>query len=350
MSMPGRYHRQELLPGVGVDGQRRLRERCALIVGCGALGCASADLLCRAGVGRLVIIDRDVVEWTNLQRQTLFDERDARDATPKAVAARRRLISVNSDVEVRALVADFAPRHADRIITEHRPDIILDGTDNFETRFLINDAAVKHGIPFVYAGVVGTSGMALPVIPGQTACLRCVFAEPPPPGSQPTCDTAGVFGPAVSIIAGCQAGEALKILFGLNDRVLRSLLSFDLWQGRRTRIEPQRDPDCRCCVHRRFDYLDAADAGAVASLCGQGAVQVSPACETTIELKQLHQRLAGVGSFRLTEFLVTGTLGEERGEGGEPVGLTVFADGRAVVRGVRSPERARAIYARYVGA
>lgn len=338
-----------MLPGVGAEGQRRLRQQCALIVGCGALGCASADLLCRAGVGRLVIIDRDVVEWTNLQRQTLFDQRDARDATPKAVAARRRLNDVNSDVQVHALVADFAPRCATRIIAEHRPDIILDGTDNFETRFLINDAAVRHGIPFVYAGVVGAGGMALLVIPGQTACLRCVFAEPPPPGSQPTCDTAGVFGPAVSIVAGYQAGEAMKILLGLHDRLLRSLLSFDLWQGRRTRLEPPRDPDCRCCVHRRFDYLDAADAGAVASLCGQGAVQITPPQEMTMELERLHERLTGVGSFRLTEFLVSGTLGEERGERGEPVGLTVFADGRAVVRGVRSPERARAIYARYVG-
>lgn len=350
MSNPGRYHRQELLPGVGVDGQRRLREQSALIVGCGALGCASADLLCRAGIGRLVIIDRDVVEWTNLQRQTLFDERDAREATPKAIAAQRRLNGVNAEVDVRAMVGDFSPRNADLIIAEHRPDVVLDGTDNFETRFLINDVAVKHGIPFVYAGVVAASGMALPVIPGQTACLRCVFAEPPPPGSQPTCDSAGVLGPAVAIVAGYQAGEAMKILLGLHDRVLRSLLSFDLWQGRRTRIQPQRDPDCRCCVHREFDYLNAADVGVVASLCGQGAVQVSPPRETTIELKRLHQRLAGVGSFRLTEFLVTGTLSEERGQGGEQVGLTVFADGRAVVRGVRSAERARAIYARYVGA
>lgn len=350
MSSPGRYHRQELLSGVGAEGQRRLRESSALIVGCGALGCASADLLCRAGVGRLMIIDRDVVEWTNLQRQTLFDERDAREAAPKAIAAQRRLSSVNSDVEVRALVADFSARNADRIVAEHGPDIILDGTDNFETRFLINDVAVKHGLPFVYAGVVAASGMALAMMPGQTACLRCVFAEPPPPGSQPTCDTAGVLGPAVSIVAGYQTGEAMKILLGLHGRVLRSLLSFDLWQGRRTRIEPLRDPDCRCCAHRQFDYLNADDAGAVASLCGQGAVQVSPARETTIELKQLHDRLAGVGSFRLTEYLLTGTLGEERGEGGEEVGLTVFADGRALVRGVRSPERARAIYARYVGA
>ncbi|KAA0212971.1 MAG: thiazole biosynthesis adenylyltransferase ThiF [Leptolyngbya sp. PLA3] len=349
MPDPSRYHRQELLSGVGPEGQRRLRQSCALIVGCGALGSASADLLCRAGIGRLVLIDRDVVEWTNLQRQTLYDERDAREGAPKAVAAQRRLRNVNSHVDVHALVGDLSPRNADRIIAEHRPDIILDGTDNFETRFLINDAAVKHGIPFVYAGVVAAGGMALPVVPGQTACLRCVFAEPPPAGSQPTCDTAGVLGPAVSIVAGYQAGEAMKILLGLHDRVLRSLLSFDLWLGRRTRIEPQRDPDCRCCVHREFDYLNASDAGTVASLCGQGAVQVSPPRETTIELGKLQEHLAGVGSFRMTEFLVTGTLGEERGEDGEAIGLTVFADGRALVRGVRTPERARAIYARYVG-
>ncbi|GAB4385168.1 MAG: molybdopterin-synthase adenylyltransferase MoeB [Phycisphaerales bacterium] len=350
MQSLSRYHRQEILPGVGPGGQERLGRSTALIVGCGALGCTSADLLCRAGVGTLIIVDRDVVEQTNLQRQTLFSEQDARESLPKAEAARRRLRAINSDVAVHALVADFSPRNAERVLQEHRPDIVLDGTDNYETRFLINDLAVKHSLPFVYAGVVGMSGMALAVLPGQTACLRCVFAEPPPPGSQPTCDTAGVFGPAVAIVAGYQSAEALKILLGAHHRVLRSLLSFDLWEGRRTRIEPKRDPMCRCCGQRTFDYLDSDAVGVVTSLCGQGAVQVAPPRQTTIELGQLHERLTGLGSFRRTEFLITGTLGEERGDDGEPVGLTVFADGRAVVRGVHSPERARAIYARYVGA
>lgn len=318
-------------------------------MGCGALGCAASDLLCRAGVGRLTVIDRDVVEWTNLQRQTLFTESDAKEGLPKAEAARRRLAKVNSEIEIHALVSDFSSRNAERIIAEHAPDVIVDGTDNFETRFLINDVSVKHAIPFVYGGVVGTSGMALSVLPGETACLRCVFAEPPPPGSQPTCDTAGVLGPAVAIVAGYQCAEAMKILLGARDRVLRSLLSFDLWQGRRTRIEPVRDPACRCCVARQFDYLEARDQDPTVSLCGQGAVQVWPPVETSIDLTGLEQRLRGVGSFRLTEFLISGTLAEERGESDEPIGLTVFADGRAVVRGVRSASRARAIYARYVG-
>lgn len=350
MSGFDRYHRQMLLPGIGREGQERLSGSHAMIVGCGALGCVSADLLVRAGVGTVTIVDRDLVELTNLQRQVLFDERDAAEHAPKAEAAKRRLGAINSSVEVRAVVADFSARTAERLMLQ-RPNVLIDGTDNYETRYLLNDVAVRDGVPLVYAGVVGTRAMAMTIVPGVSACLRCVFADVPAAGSQPTCETAGVFGPVVSIIAGYQASEALKILVGASERVMRSLLAFDLWAGTRHRLDlsEARDPACVCCGLRRFEFLDARNDGATVSLCGQGAVQISPTREAAIDLRGLGARLGGVGSFRVTEYCVIGALAEERGDDGEGIALTVFADGRAVVRGVRSAERARAIYARYVG-
>ena len=218
-----RYHRQTLLPDFGNEGQARLSSSHALVVGCGALGCAAADTLTRAGVGRLTIVDRDVVELTNLQRQVLFDESDAAEGLPKAEAARRRLAAINSCVTIHALVQDFNHRTAPRIAglagaAPTPPDVILDGTDNFETRLVINDLAVKHGIPYVYAGAVGTKGMQMTVLPpalgGGPPCLRCLVDRPPAPGVLPTCDTAGVLGPVISIVSGVQAAEALKILVG----------------------------------------------------------------------------------------------------------------------------------------
>lgn len=354
MGEVSRYQRQMLLAGVGQSGQARLLGSHALVVGCGALGCVSSEMLVRAGVGRLTIVDRDVVELTNLQRQVLFDERDAAEQSPKAEAARRHLARINSGVRVRSVVADFSPMNAERLIAgDWKPDVILDGTDNFETRYLLNDVAVKHGIAFVYAGVVAASGMSMSVLPGETACLRCVFREMPAAGSQPTCDTAGVLGPAVSIVAGYQAAEALKILLGLREKVMPSLLTFDLWEGTRSRLDLReaRDAACPCCGLGRYEFLEGAGhEGAAVSLCGRGVVQVSPPMETRVDLGALARRLGCVGRFRVAEMVVTGELDEERGEEGEAIGLTVFEDGRALVRGVRSAERARAIYARYVGA
>ena len=356
-----RYQRQMILPGFGEKGQRRLAAAHAVIVGVGALGCVTGDLLARAGVGTITLIDRDIVEKTNLQRQTLFTEADADAATPKAEAARARLAAVNSSIAIHARVADLTAASAMRLLDDAAspPTVLLDGTDNFETRYLLNDLAISRGLPLVYAGVVGTAAMAMTILPEAAdiacapgPCLRCVFPEPPPPGSAPTCDTAGVLGPVATTIAAYQATEAIKILLGRFDLVLRSLLSFDPWHGRRTRLDlaDARRAECPCCGRRSFDFLDAAPSAPAVSLCGRGAVQVSPPAPTTLDLAALADRLAPLGSFRKTDFLVIGELASERGDGGEPVGLAVFADGRAQIRGVASPERARALYARFVGA
>ncbi len=348
-----RYHRQMLLPGVGAEGQARLRASTALLVGCGALGCAIADTLSRAGIGQLVLVDRDVVELTNLQRQALFDERDVREGLPKAEAARRRLGEINAQVEVTAHVDDFTPANADSFLTE-RPSLILDGTDNFETRFLMNDLAVKHRLPLVYGGAVGATGMCMTIRPGVTPCLRCLFEGPAPPGSTPTCDTAGVLGPAISIVAAAQATDALKLLLGREDLLSNTLLEFDLWRNTRRRLEVTgaRRADCPCCVHREFDFLAGASHSTSHTLCGRGAVQVSAPARGRVDLQALGARLAQHGSVRTNDFLLACALtnepADEQLEGS--IELTVFADGRAIVKGTSSPQRARTLYAKYVGA
>ena len=346
-----RYHRQKLLPGWGAEGQARLAEARVLLVGCGALGCAIADSLARAGVGHLTIVDRDVVELTNLQRQTLFTERDAADGVPKAEAARRRLSEVNSEVEVRAVVADFSSRNAEKLGSD--ATIVLDGTDNFETRYLINDLAVKRSIPYVYGGAVATRGMAMSIVPGRTPCLRCVFEEPPPPGTAATCDTAGVLGPIIATVAAYQATEAIKLLLGQSELVAAVLMETDLWSGihRRIDISKAKRSDCPCCALRQFEFLEGGRAGQVAALCGQNAIQIAPVGQQDLDLEALNARLLPHGKFALmASLLVRGTLSSERGENGEPISLTVFADGRAIVKGTARPETARSVYARYIGA
>lgn len=364
-----RYHRQMLLPGVGPEGQARLARAHAAIVGCGALGCAAADHLARAGVGCLTLVDRDVVEWTNLQRQTLFSEADARDALPKAHAARRRLAEVNSGARLRDVVADLTPANAARLLGLHpadpevpTPQVLIDGTDNFETRYLLNDLAVRYGTPLVYGGVVAARGMESTFLPrplpspsgdiGPTACLRCMFEDPPPLGSAPTCDTAGVLGPAVAIVAAVQAADALKILLGRPDLLSPTILDIDLWSNSRRRLTLQRRPDCPCCGRGRFDFLDRAP-DADTALCGQDAVQIAaPAAVPHTLLGDLADRLRPHGAVeRLGAMLVRTRLEHERADdGARPIHLTVFADGRAIVKGTTRPARARAVYARYVGA
>lgn len=349
--MTGRYHRQMLLDDIGEAGQQRLGEAHAAVIGCGALGCAAADLLARAGVGRLTIIDRDLVEETNLQRQVLFDQHDADHQTPKAVAAAERIGEINPHVRTEPVIADFEAGVAERVLLGGPlgpPGVIIDGTDNFETRFLINDLAVKHGLAYVYAGAVSTHATTMTVLPGETPCLRCVMPTPPPPGSQPTCDTVGVLGPVIAMVSGVQAAEAMKVLLGRGDLVRRTLLEFDPWRNTRREICLARDPACPCCGAGRFEFLDAPPAGPTA-LCGQAAVQINPTPGARIDLGALVDRLCAHGSFETTRYLLRGELRGEAGESGEPVGLTVFADGRAIVRGVTDPARARTIYARYIG-
>jgi len=348
-----RYARQTTLAQIGVGGQQRLLAAHAVIVGCGTLGCVVADQLARAGVGGLTIIDRDLVEPGNLQRQVLFDEAQAEARLPKAQAAAERLTAINSSVRTEPVIADLRPSNAESLVIAGalgQADVVLDGTDNFETRFLINDLCVKHGVPYVYAGVVGTRAMRAVFAPGDDRdgrgpCLRCVFDRPPAPGTQPTCETAGVLATAAAMIGGMQASEAIKIITG-SDRVARDLVELDAWTGeyRSIDLRRSRDPGCPCCFGRTFEYLDAPDPEA-ASMCGRNAVQVMPTPGHRVDFDRLARSLAGLGEVRQTPFMVRAGLSEHPG-----VSLSVFRDGRAVIEGVEDPSRARALYARYVGA
>ncbi len=359
MAAHDRYHRQRLLPGIGDEGQRRLRESHALIVGCGALGTVASDLLARAGVGRLTIIDRDVVELTNLQRQTLFEESDARDGVPKAAAAEARLKRINSDVEVRGVVADFNACNA--IPLSEGADVIVDGLDNFETRYLLNDLAVSRGLPYLYGGAVATTGLAMAILPKgstrwpvemATPCLRCIFPEAPPAGTTPTCDTAGVLASAVMTIASFEVAQTIKALVGAWEAIDRSMLSIDLWSNEWRRFEMGGgiSPQCPCCASRNFEFLNAKAGGVVTSLCGRGAMQVTPANGTSgIDLKSMAQRLAPHGSFAASAFFLRGSFATERNDEGQAVEMTLFRDGRAVFAGIDDPTDARRLYSKYVG-
>jgi adenylyltransferase/sulfurtransferase len=332
-----------LLPDIGEEGQRRLARGRALVVGAGALGCAIADQLARAGVGHLALLDRDLVEWTNLQRQTLFDEEDARQALPKAQAAQQRLSRINSQIVIQPLIRDLTSANAEATLAESRPDVLIDGTDNFETRYLLNDLSVKHNIPFVYGGAVATHGMAATFIPGRGPCLTCLFEEAPPPGTTPTCDTVGVLGAVVMIVASCQATDALKLLVGRADLVSTTLLDFDPWNNSRRRLDiskSKRD-DCACCGKHRFEFLEG-EASDSASLCGQNAVQVAPGRSGDVDLDALASRWRGHGQVTTTRLFARCVL-----DGG--LELTVFGDGRGIVRGTKDPSAARSLYAKLVG-
>lgn len=336
-----------MLPEIGGAGQARLARSHAAVVGCGALGTVAGELLVRAGVGRVTIIDRDVVEVTNLQRQMLFTEADARDGVPKAEAAANRLRAINAGVRVDPVVADLTSANAERLLGvpgDDKPGVLVDGTDNFETRFLLNDVSVKHAVPYVYGGAVGSRGMAAVFTPGEGACLRCVFDGPPEPGSQATCETHGVLGAVTAMIGAYEAAEAIKVLVGARERVLRTMLDFDLWFGQRRRISLERDPGCVCCGRRRFEFLDASGERLAASVCGQDAVQIPGRDGASVDLAALGERLARAGHASVGAFVVRGEV-----EGGR-YGLTVFRDGRTIVRGTRDVAEARAVHARYVGA
>lgn len=357
-----RYHRQMLLPGFGLDGQRRLRGSTALVLGCGALGCVVADLLARAGVGHLVIVDRDFIDPTNLQRQVLFDERDVADALPKAEAARRRIASINSGVTVTAIVDDLNHTNIERYAAGAH--VLVDGLDNLETRYLANDLAVKSGRPYVYGAAVGTTGMALPILPRgagdtdpdtawgdsiATPCFRCLFEEAPPPGTSATCDTAGVLNAATAIVGSFQAAETLKILTGNYEQVSRRLLVVDLWSNDLQWLDlagVRERADCPCCRHRRFEYLEGRAGSQAATLCGRDAVQLRHRQQPgSIDLGAVAERLSRTAVVRVNEHLLRATLTDQ----GNEFEITLFADGRAIVKGTDRPEVARSLYARHVG-
>jgi molybdopterin/thiamine biosynthesis adenylyltransferase len=333
-----RYSRQIRFAPVGPEGQRRIRSSRVAIVGCGALGTVQAEALARAGVGRLRIIDRDFVELSNLQRQFLFDESDAAEALPKAVAAARRLAKVNSEVELDPIVADLTPSNIEDLF--ENIDLVIDGTDNFETRFLINDAAVNAGIPWIYGAAVGSYGIKMPIVPGKTACFRCVYPEPPQ-GAQPTCETEGVLAAVTVSVAALQVGDALRILAVGSDAIQSRITTMDVWEGTVRQIPaPARDPECPCCGARKFVYLEGARRAPV-SLCGRNAVQIHERSRP-MSLPDLARRLGTVAPVRFNEFALRVAL--------DPYELTVFPDGRAIIKGTTDVGVARSLYARYVGA
>ena len=333
-----RYSRQIRFAPVGEEGQRRIRAARVAIVGCGALGSVQAEALARAGVGTLRLIDRDFVEWSNLQRQFLFDEADAAEGLPKAVAAARRLAKINSEVASEPKVADLTPANAAELLEDI--DLILDGTDNFETRYLMNDAAVRGDIPWIYGAAVGSYGLKLAIVPGRTACFQCVYPDPPR-GAQPTCETAGVLGSVTATIAALQAADALKILALGPDSLKARLTTVDVWSGEIRQLDPPaRDPACRCCSRRDFVHLDGARRAPI-SLCGRNAVQIHERSRP-VDLRDLAARLGALAPVRANEFALRVTL--------EPYELTVFPDGRAIVKGTTDAGVARSLYARYIGA
>jgi adenylyltransferase/sulfurtransferase len=342
-----RYSRQILFAEIGEEGQQRLLESSAVLVGCGALGTALANLLVRAGVGRLRIVDRDFVEPSNLQRQTLFEESDARESLPKAVAAERRLRAINSGVVVEGIVADVGPKNAEELLRGF--PLILDGTDNFETRFLLNDVAIHLNVPWIYAAVVASYGVTLTMRPGQTACLACALESGAPSGSddgspaagaEDTCDTVGVLGAAAGVIASIEAAEAIKLLLGKTESAGGRLVSFDVWSGRFQSVRVARNPDCRACVRRDFRYLEG-DAQPHLTMCGRDSVQIHER-RRQLDLAALGRRLTStVAEVRENGFLLRFRV--------PPYEMTVFADGRAIIKGTRDTSVARSLYARYIG-
>ena len=337
-----RYNRQMRFAPLGEDGQRRLSAARALVCGCGALGSVSANLLARAGVGHLRIVDRDFLELSNLQRQVLYDEADVAAGLPKAIAAAEKLRRINSQIEVEPVVADVDPTNIARLC--ENVDVIVDGTDNFETRLLINDAAAKLRIPWVYAGSIGAEGQTMTILPGETACLRCLMQEAPPPGTTPTCDTAGVLGGAVSVVASIQAVEAIKILSGHREAVSRVLTVIDLWDNRvrQVKLDTLRDSgQCPTCNGQEYPWLEGQRGSHTAVLCGRNAVQLSPPSGGGVPLGALAAKLTGVGRVTRNKFLLRLDVDEFQ--------LTVFPDGRAIIGGTNDIATARTLHAKYIG-
>jgi adenylyltransferase/sulfurtransferase len=337
-----RYSRQVRFHGMGEDGQRRLLQSRVTLCGCGALGTVLANALVRAGVGHLRLVDRDFIETSNLQRQVLFDEHDVAENLPKAEAAARKLAAINSSVHVDPVVTDIDRTNILELV--HDADLILDGTDNFEIRYLINDAAVKLNKPWVYGGCIGSHGQTMTILPGETPCLRCVFEAAPAPGEAGTCETAGVLGPVVNIIASLQATEALKILAGRRDRINRELIYLDVWENiyRRIKVAPLLGKvDCPCCRRRQFEWLEGAHGSQTTSLCGRNAVQVSHRTPARLNFEEMATHLGQTGEVSYNRFLL-----KFAADGYE---FTVFPDGRAIIKGTSDVDKARVLYAKYVG-
>lgn len=338
--MMERYSRQILFPGIGNTGQQSLLHSHVLIVGCGALGSTQAELLARAGVGQITLLDRDVLEESNLQRQLLYDETQLQQRLPKAIAAQQRLQQINSEITVVGIPTDVRPVNIEYYL--RNVSLVLDGTDNFETRLLINDACIKHNIPWIYGACVGSYGVTLPILPGQTPCLRCIFDTMPLPGTTQTCDTAGVIGPIVTLIASLQCAEALKILTRQWDDIRRTLFVIDLWDNHTSSIKMgKRREDCPACQHQQWEYLQGQHHATTAILCGRNTIQILPTSSHPVDLTQIAQQLRPHGIVQQNAYVVRCQMPLHH--------ITLFADGRALIEGTQDPAEARVIYARYIG-
>lgn len=338
--MNERYSRQVLFPEIGRAGQEKLLDSRVLIVGCGALGASHAEMLSRAGVGKLRIVDRDFVEFTNLQRQTLFKESDATERLPKAAAAKKRIAEINSDIEIEEIIADVNYSNIESLI--EGCDLVLDGTDNFQVRYLVNDACVKHSKTWIYGAAVSSYGTTMTIIPGKTPCLRCIFEEIPDAGSSPTCDTSGVIMPIIATVSAVQVTEALKILVGHSRDLHGSIMQFDVWQNDWRKIKLSGpNPECKTCGKSVFEFLEAESQEFSAVLCGRNAVQIAPPKPTTLDLGALAEKLKDLSSVKQNEYLVRFDAGEFE--------VTVFRDARAIVRGTDDVSTAKSLYARFVG-
>lgn len=338
--MNDRYSRQILFNQIGKNGQEKLARSRVLLVGCGALGAAHAETLARAGAGFLRIVDRDFVEFTNLQRQTLYSESDAKERIPKAIAAKNRIKEINSEIAVEAIVADVNNSNIESFVKD--VDLILDGTDNFQIRYLINDACVKLNKTWIYGAAVSSYGTSMTIFPHETPCLRCIFEEMPDAGSAPTCDTAGVIQPIISSVSAVQTTEALKILTGNSDNLHKSLVQIDVWNNDWRKIKLGKpNSDCEACAKGNFEFLDSESGEFSVVLCGRNAVQIAPPKPSDLNLQMLAERLKIHGDIKQNEYLVRLTL--------EDYELTVFRDARAIVRGTDDISAARSIYAKYIG-
>lgn len=338
--MDERYSRQILFREIGKAGQEKLLNSRVLIVGCGALGASHAEMLSRAGIGRLRIVDRDFVEYTNLQRQTLFNEEDAEHRTPKAAAAKRRIGEINSGIDVEAIVADVNNSNIESLIDGC--DLVIDGTDNFQIRYLLNDACVKHNKTWIYGAAVSSYGTTMTVIPGETPCLRCIFEEMPDAGSSPTCDTAGVIMPIISSISAIQVAEAIKLLVGDTASLHRSLIQIDVWQNDWRKIKlAEPNEDCKCCRQNIYEFFDADTQEFSAVLCGRNAVQIAPAKPVDLDLDAFADKIKFVTAVNQNEYLVRFTVDKNE--------VTVFCDGRAIIKGTDNISTARSIYSKFIG-
>ncbi|HOP76413.1 MAG: ThiF family adenylyltransferase [Thermogutta sp.] len=336
-----RYIRQVQCAKFGEESQQRLQTSRVFICGCGALGTTLANHLVRAGVGFVRLVDRDLVNLHNLHRQVLFDEADAAQSLPKAIAAVEHLKRINSEVSLEAIVADVRPNNIDQFAFD--VDLILDATDNFETRFLLNDYSLKHKIPWIFAACLSTQGQVYPIIPGRTPCLRCLVPELPLPGSVPTCEMAGILGPVVGVVASIQAMEAMKILAKKFDSVVPDLIAIDLWPFRIQQIKVQSltTQECPACHLGQYDYLSTVGLSLTTELCGQKSVQITPPCPAKCDLDHLSQQWSTLGTVERSPFFL-----RLRSAGWV---LTLFPDGRAIIDGINDVALARSIYAQFVG-